>query len=100
MRQSSASAPTFFLPRGARILLACFMLAVSALAMWDKFLGFDWVGFLCFGLYFLVHVPRQKGEAPKAYFSKPSTIISFALLIVMMAFALHSIYFQFTKHRF
>jgi hypothetical protein len=74
------------------------MFAVAALTMWDAFFRFDWVAFLCWGLYSLLHVPMQKGEAGKAYLSKPRTIISFALLIAMVATALHSLHYQFTKH--
>jgi hypothetical protein len=101
MQESSASAPpTFFLPHWARIALACFMIAVAAVTMWDGFFRFDWIGFLCFGLYYLLHVPMQKGEARKAYFSKPRTIVSSALLIAVVASALHTLHDLFTKHRF
>jgi len=73
VQESSASAPpTFFLPLWARIALACFMFAVSALTMWDKFFQFDWVGLLCLGLFYLLHVSMQKGEARKAYFHQAS----------------------------
>ncbi len=101
MQESSASAsPTFFLPLWVRIAFACFMFAVSAVAMWDEFFRFDWVGFLCFGLYYLLHVPMQKGEARKAYLSKPRTIISFALIIAVVVAALHNLHHLFTKYRF
>ena len=98
MQESSASAPpTFFLPLWARIAFASFMFAVAALNMWDKFFRFDWVEFLCCGLYSLLYVPMRKGEARKAYFSKPRTIISGALLIAIIATALHSLHDAFTK---
>jgi hypothetical protein len=101
MQESSVSPPpTFFLPLWARIAFATFMFVVAALTMWDEFFRFDWVGFLCFGLYYLLYVPIQKGEARKAYFSKPRTIISFALLLAVMAAALHSLHHIFTKYRF
>ncbi len=100
MQESSASArPTFFLPRWARIALACFMFAVAAVTMWDEFFRFNWVGFLCFGLYYLLHVPMQKGEARKAYFSKPRTIVSCVLLMTVVATALHTLHYLFTKYR-
>lgn len=66
----------------------------------DGFFRFDWIGFLCFGLYYLLHVPMQKDEARKAYFSKPRTIVSSALLIAVVASALHTLHDLFTKHRF
>ena len=101
MQESSASAPpTFFFPLWARIALACFMFVVSALAMWTDFFRFDWMGFLCLGLYYLLHVPMQKGEARKIYFSKPRTIISCALLTAVIAVALHTLHYVFTKYRF
>jgi len=97
MQESSASAPpTFFLPLWARIAFACFMFAVAAVTIWDKFFRFDWVQFLCLGLYFLLHVPMQKGEAPRAYFSRPRTILSLALLIAVVAAALRSLHYLFT----
>ncbi len=100
MEESSTSVPpTFFLPLSARISLACFLLAVSALDIWDEFFRLDWVLFLCLGLYCLVHVPMQKGEAPKAYFSKPRTIVSSALIIAVVASALHHLHYLFTKYR-
>ena len=98
MPESSASAPpTFFLPFWARIAFACFMFAVAALTMWNELFRFDWVGFLCMGLYSLLHVPMQKGEGGRAYLSKPRTIISFALLIAVGATALHTLHYLFTK---
>ena len=101
MQESSASvAPAFFLTLWARIAFASFMFAVAAATMWDEFFRFDWVGFLCFGLYYLLHVPMQKGEARRSYFSRPRTIISFAFLIGVVATALHTLHFLFTKHRF
>jgi hypothetical protein len=100
MQESSASAPpTFFLPLWARIAIACFTFAVSAVTMLDSFFQFNWVGFLCFGLYYLLYVPIQKGEGRKAFFSKPRTIISFVLLIAIVASALHTLHNLLTKYR-
>jgi hypothetical protein len=31
--------------------------------MWKGFLQFDWVPYFCFGVVYLLYVPRQKGEA-------------------------------------
>jgi len=99
MQESSASVSrSFFWPLWTRIAFACLMFAVSGVAMWDEFYRFDWAGFLCAGFLSLIFVPRQKGESPRAYFSEPRRIISFALIIVMMAAALHSLYYLFTKH--
>jgi len=94
----SVSRSFFFGPLWARIAFACFMFAVSAIEMWDEFYRFDWVNFLCAGFLSLIFVPMQKGDGPRAYFSEPRRIISFALLLVMMAAALHNLYYLFTKH--
>jgi hypothetical protein len=99
MQESAASVSRSFpWPLWARIAFACFMFAVSAVAMWVEFYRFNWVGFLCAGLLSLIFVPMQRGEATRAYFSEPRRIISFALIIVIMAAALHSLYYIFTKH--
>jgi hypothetical protein len=101
MPESAAPAsPTFFLPLWARIAIACFLVAVSAVCMWDEFFRFDWVMFLCLGLLQILLVPMQKDEARKAYLSKPRTIVTTALGIAVVAGALHSLYHVFTKHRF
>jgi len=98
MQESSASVSrSFFPPLWARIAFACFMFAVSGVAIWDHFYRFDWVGFLCAGFLSLILVPMRKGEAPRAYFSEPRRIISFALIILMMAAALHDLYYLLTK---
>jgi hypothetical protein len=98
MQESSVSAPrSFFWPLWVRIALAVFMFAVSAVAMWDQFYRFDWVGFLCAGLLCLIRVPTERGESPRDYLSEPRRIISFALILMMMAAAVHRLYYLFTK---
>ena len=97
MQESSASTSTLRLPFWGRLAFACFMFLVSAVTMWKKFFRFDWVEFLCFGLYALLWVPMQKGDAPKTYFGKPRNVISFALLIVAVAFALRDLAYLSTR---
>jgi len=93
MQESTVSSPTvFFLPRWARISLAWFMFAVAFVSMWTAFRRFDWVEFLCFGFFYLIYIPRQNGEPPRAYFSKPRTMVSFALMIAIVSAALHTLY--------
>jgi uncharacterized membrane protein len=65
--------------------------------MWKGFLRFDWVVFLCFGLYYLIHVPMQKVETPKAYFKKPRTLVAIGLIIGALVAALHSLHYVFTR---
>jgi hypothetical protein len=101
MQESVASVPpTFPFPLWARSAFACIMFVVSAVLIGDAFFRFDWVALLCFGLYYLLCVPMQKGEARKAYHSKPRTIGSFGLLIAVVAAALHTLDYVFTKYRF
>lgn len=98
MPESSVSGPpTIFLPRWARISFACFMFAVASLQIWMEFSRFGWVQFICLGLYCLLYVPMQKGESRRAYFSKPRTIVSFALVIGIIAGGLHALHLILTK---
>ncbi len=100
MQESTASAlPTSHFPLWARIAFACFMFSSSAVEMWDKFLAFDWVPFLCFGLCALLYLPIQQGETRKAYYSKPRTIFLFALGIVIVITALYDLHYLLAKHR-
>jgi hypothetical protein len=101
MQESAApTPPAFFLPLWARISIACGMLAISAVTMWSEFYRFDWVMFLCLGLYEMLPIPVQKDEARKAYLKNPRTIISIALLVGVIAGGLHTLYFVFKKHGF
>lgn len=72
------------------------MFATSALDIWAHFFQFDWVGFLCFGLYFLLFVPRQKGEPARTYFGKPRNLVSLALLVAIIGFGLNTLHRAFT----
>ena len=86
MRGSTVSSETaFFLPLWARIGIASLMFAVTVLSIWQHFLRFEWVGWFCFGLYYLTYVPRQKGETLGAYFKKPRSITQVALLFATFA---------------
>ncbi len=73
------------------------MFAVAGLCAWKEFIRFEWVLFLCMGLFGIVHVPMQKGENARVYFTKPRTIVSFALQIAAGAVALHMLYDFFAK---
>jgi hypothetical protein len=98
MSELNVSAPpTNFLPLWARIAFACFMFAVAALQMWTEFFRFNWIQFACLGLYYILFVPMQRGESRKAYFSKPRTIISLVLIIVIVACALHLLFTKFAR---
>jgi hypothetical protein len=101
MQKSVAAAShTFLLPLWARIGMAIFMSAVSAVCMWSAFFRFDWIGFLCFGIVYLIYIPIQKGESRRAHFSKPRTVFSFILLTIVMAAAMYSLHYTLTKDPF
>ena len=89
--------PVSALPPWIRIAAASLMFVDTALYMSKHFLQFMWVSWFCFGLYFLLYVPRQKGEAPGTYFSKPRTIISLALLITALVGSGHNLYIIYTR---
>jgi len=91
------SPPVLFLPPCKRIAIACLIFAVGAFWVCVG-VRIDWVGFFLFGLYYLIHVPIQKGEAPKAYFSKPRSIVSVGLSIAGLVAALHTLHRLFPKH--
>ncbi len=72
MQESGPSVPpTSFLPLWARISFACFMFGVASLSMWTEFLRFNWVGFLCSGLFVLLFVL----SAPTALTSPQTPLI-------------------------
>jgi hypothetical protein len=93
MQESSAS----FGRSWVRISIACFMFAVSALAIWDDFFRFAWLTFLRMGLLCLIFVPRQQSEAPRTYLSKPRNVASFALMFIVVASAAHHLYWLLTR---
>jgi hypothetical protein len=74
-----------FLPLWVRIGMAALIFAVTVVSMWQHFLRLEWVGYLCFGLYYLTYVPRQKGEALGVYFTRPRSITTMALLFLALA---------------
>jgi hypothetical protein len=92
-----SSKPIFILPRWARVGMAFFMFAVTAVSMWKGFFRLDWAPFFCLGLYYLVYVPRQKGEVFAAYIKKPRSIASLGLLCAAIATAGRGLFALFAK---
>lgn len=84
VQESTLSAPPVFLPLWVRIGLACLMFAVSLLNMW-KGSWFQGAPYLCFGLHYLLYVPKQKAETFVAYCTKSRTIMSAVLLVAALA---------------
>jgi hypothetical protein len=72
-------------PLWLRIGLPFLMFLNAALGMWSHFSRFEWVPWFCIGLYFLVGLQRQSGEALRAYFQKTRSIASVVLLIIAVA---------------
>ncbi len=99
MQESDVSTrPVSSLPFWMRIGMACLMFTVAVVSMWDGLLRFEWVYFFCFGLFWVMYLPRQKGETFRAYIKKPRAVATLALSIAIMAGAVHSLYAEFTKH--
>jgi hypothetical protein len=86
MQESNAlPKPVFSSPLWLRIFITCLFFTDAALRMWSHFYNFAWVPWFCFGLYYLISVPLQKGEVRGAYFKKPRSIAALALLTVAIA---------------
>jgi hypothetical protein len=96
MHGSDVSSPPAF-PLWARIGLACLMFVDAALSMWKHFLRFEWVPWLCMGLYCLLNSPRQRGETFVAYSKKPLGIASIALLIAALVGFGYNLHLLYTK---
>jgi len=94
---TAVAPPVYFLPRWARIATACLMFADTVVHLTDGFLRFEWLPSLCFGLYFLIYEPRQKWETARAWFSKPRSIASLALLIIAICGFGHYLYVLFKR---
>lgn len=97
MQVSDASSKPTFLPFWMRVVMTCLMFAVTAVSMWKGFRRFEWVSFLCFGLYYMFYLPRQKGEGFVAYVRKPRAVASLALLVAVVVGAIHNLHYVFMK---
>jgi predicted Zn-dependent protease with MMP-like domain len=98
MQRSSVSPQSgFFLRPWARMGMAALMFLCGFLAVRKGLLQFDWVPWLCFGIFYLYGVRRQKGEHWGAYFKRPRAIVSSALLAAAVVGFFHSFYVLFTK---
>jgi hypothetical protein len=78
-----------------RVAMACSMLLLTALEISTHFLRFKWVGWLCFGLYCLLFLPRQEGESLRAYWKKPRVIAMGVLILAALAGFGHNLYQDF-----
>ena len=94
---NASAEPVFVLPFWMRIGTACLMFMVTLLSMWRGFLRFEWVPYLCFGLYYLIYVPKQRAEAAAAYLKKSRTMAAGALMVAALAGFGHNLYVAFAK---
>jgi hypothetical protein len=93
----SSSKLVSFLPFWMRIGMASLMFVIVVLSMWTRLPWFEWAPWLCFGLYYLLYVPRQKGAAFAAYVKEPRAIASLALLVAAIAGIGRNLYVAFAK---
>jgi hypothetical protein len=78
------SKTVFVLPLWMRIGMTSLFFALTVLLMWKHFLRFEWVPWLCLGMYYLTYVPRP-GEGIRTYFTSPRSIASIVLLLSAIA---------------
>jgi uncharacterized membrane protein YhaH (DUF805 family) len=85
------------IPLWGRVGMACLMFLFAALNMAKHLLRFEWISWLCFGLFWLVYTPRQLRETSRTYLKKPKAIAMALLLIVAIVGSVHNLYGRFTK---
>ena len=68
-----------------RWLMTAFMFVFASIYLWTGFFRFQWVGFLCFGLYLLIGFPNPNNS--KRRFSRARAIaIGILLAVGIVAF--------------
>lgn len=90
--------PVIIWPLWLRIGASSLFFVDAILNMWKGFLQFQWVPWLCIGLYCLLYAPRQRGERFSAYLRRPLGIASVALLIGALIGFVHNLSVLYTKH--
>jgi hypothetical protein len=94
MQEVSSPQPHLIVPLWARIGLAALMFLNAILNARKPFVQFEWVPWFCMGAYWLVSVPRQKGETLSAYVMTPRGIASIAFLTAALVGFGHSLVFK------
>jgi hypothetical protein len=84
VQEAISPRPRFVWPLWIQISLAALMFLDAGLDALRHFLQFEWVTWLCFGMFWLINVPRQEGEPIGKYFRNPRSIVSFAFLVASM----------------
>jgi hypothetical protein len=94
MQEAISPQPGFILPLWARISLGALMFLAAVLEARKAFFQFEWVAWFCLGMYWLIDVPRQKGETLSAHFKNPRAIASFAFLAAALVGFGHNLFFK------
>jgi hypothetical protein len=92
MQEAISPQPRFILPLWARVGLAALMFLNAVLNARKPFLQFEWVPWLCMGMFWLINFPRQKGESLSAYFKNPRGIASIAFLTAALVGFTHRVF--------
>ena len=85
------------IPLWGRVGMACLMFLVAVVHMSKHSLRFEWIPWLCFGLYWLVYIPKPAGETFGTYSKKPRAIAMALLIIVVVVGSGHNLYGLFSK---
>jgi len=68
-----------------RWLLTALMFVFASIYLWTGFFRFQWVGFLCFGLYLLIGLPNQ-GNSQQRRSRTRAIAIGILLAVAIVAF--------------
>ncbi len=96
-RSDFSRPPGFIMPLWLRIGLASLLFLCSALQVRKGFLHLDWLPWFCMGCYYLLLVPRRRGESFGPYLKAPRTVASNALFVAALVGFGHNLYVLFKK---
>ncbi len=85
------------IPLWGRLGMACLMFFCAALNTSKHSPRFAWIPWLCFGLYWLVNIPKRAGETFGTYLKKPRATAMALLIIVVTAGFGHNLYVLFVN---
>jgi hypothetical protein len=98
MQEAIPTQLRFVLPLWGRMGLAALMFLVAVLAARKAFLKFEWVPWLCLGIFWLINFPRRKGEPIRAYLKTGlRAVASFAFGVAAVIGSGYNLYVWYTK---
>jgi hypothetical protein len=98
MQEAIPTQPRSVLPLWGRMGLAALMFLVALLGARKAFLKFEWVPWLCFGIFWLINFPRRRGEPIRAYLKTGSrAIASVAFVAAALIGFGYNLYILYTK---